>query len=528
MTKIRYTLTPEHKDKDNLWKVDIILHHHYERRVIPTNIYATTTDIRRDRDNELKGRVLRDTMDLCRLYRQRLEHLQLREYELDIDTIFKLITAQSEVDIDFIGFAEHWIENRSKKKGIADYKVALNGFRKFVGKESFPCSRMSAQLLKDFERSLSDRPCAADKYPRAVKRIFNDIREMYNDNDTSSLFVRRNVDHWKVDKPYFPARGHRALTVQQIRDIAAVPDEKQHNSRRNLARDAILISFMTMGTNAVDLYGCEYDKEGNITYERAKVKDRRADKGRIVIRIHPCLKPLIEKYKAGRLDPRKVFRFFRRYKNTSTFNGTLSTGLREIGKIIGVPDLTFYAARHSMATIATNDLGINKYVVHEMLNHRIHLFRVTDRYLRQSFDEINDANFKLLDYVFGGREEEGARNTFVDPDGEFGCSVFVDTLEEVENSLVSLRYMVIPQDKLPEDKWRVIMRMTFMDESVDIPTSIIVGKDGLNKNYDITDGSIIDRCETLLKQCEQNLDNIDLAEVNCIKDLLDALNGGNS
>ena len=50
MTKIRYTLTPEHKCKDNLWKVDIILHHHYERRVIPTNIYATTKDIRRDRD----------------------------------------------------------------------------------------------------------------------------------------------------------------------------------------------------------------------------------------------------------------------------------------------------------------------------------------------------------------------------------------------------------------------------------------------------------------------------------------------
>ena len=520
MSKIRYTLTPEHKDKDNLWKVDIILHHHYERRVIPTSIYATSKDIRGDRDNELKGRVLRDTMDLCRLYRQRLEHLQLREYELDIDTVYKLITAQSEVDIDFIGFAEHWIENRSKKKGIDDYKVALNGFRKFVGKDSFPCSRMSAQLLKDFERSLNDRPCAADKYPRAIKRIFNDIREMYNDNDTSSLFVRRNVDHWKVDKPYFPARGHRALTVQQIRDIAAVPDEKQHNSRRNLARDAFLISFMTMGTNAVDLYGCEYDKEGNITYERAKVKDRRADKGRIVIRIHPCLKPLIEKYKAGRLDPRKVFRFFRRYKNTSTFNGTLSTGLREIGKIIGVPDLTFYAARHSMATIATNDLGINKYVVHEMLNHRIHLFRVTDRYLRQSFDEINDANFKLLDYVFGGREEEGTRNTFVDPDGEFGCSVFIDSLEELDDEQIAFNYMVIPQDRLPDDTWRVIIRMTYRGEDVEIPTSVIVGKDDLNRNFEIVDGCIIDRCEALVETCREKVRDIDFDCISGIQDIL--------
>ena len=47
MSSIRYVLTPEHRGKENLWKVDIILHHHYERRTIPTNIYATTKDIGR-------------------------------------------------------------------------------------------------------------------------------------------------------------------------------------------------------------------------------------------------------------------------------------------------------------------------------------------------------------------------------------------------------------------------------------------------------------------------------------------------
>ena len=524
MTKIRYTLTPEHKGKDNLWKVDIILHHHYQRRVIPTNIYATTKDIRPDK--QLKGRVLRDTMDLCRLYRQRLEHLQLREYELNIDTIHKLITASSEVDIDFIGFAEHWIEHNSQKKSIHCYKVALASFRRFVGKDTFPCSKMSTQLLKEFERSLNDRPSSANAYPRYIRHIYNDVREIYNDNDTSSLFVRRNLDNWKVDKPYFPERGQRALTVQQIRAIAAIPDEKRINSQRNMARDAFLISFMTMGTNAIDLYGCEYDEDGNITYERAKVKDRRADKARIVITPYPLLKPYLEKYANKKAwESNLVFNFHKRYSTGEVFNTMLSRGLKEVGKYVGIPDLTFYAARHSMATIATNDLGINKYVVHEMLNHHIHLFRVTDRYLRKNFDEINKANFKLLNYVFGGHEEEGTRNTFVDPDGEFGCSVFVDSLEEVEDSLVSLRCMVIPQDKLPDDKWRVIMRMTFMNESIDIPTSIIVGKDGLNKDYDITDGSIIDRCETLLKQCEQKLEDIDLTELSSITDLLEALNG---
>ena len=522
MSSIRYALVPEHKGKDNLWKIDIILHHHYERRTIPTKIYATTKDIRPNK--QLRGKVLQDTMDICRMYRQRLEHLQLKDYELDIDTILKLITVNTEADIDFLGFAGHWIEKNKAMKGLHNYKVALNSFKIFVGKESFPCSKMSAQLLKAFEHSLRDRPCSADKYPRAIKRIFNEIREMYNDNDTASLFVKRNLDYWKADNPYFPARGYIALTVDQIRAIAAIPSEKRINSRRNLARDAFLISFMTMGTNPIDLMACEYDDDGNITYERAKVKDRRADKARIVIKIHPCLEPLIEKYKAKKLDPGKVFHFGRRFSRSNTFDYSLNTGLKEVGKLIGVPNLTFYSARHSMATIATNDLGINKYVVHEMLNHRIHLFRVTNRYLRQNFDEINDANFKLLDYVFGEREEEGIHNTFVDPDGDFGCSVFVDSLEGVEDNLVSMRYMVIPQDKLPDDKWRVVIRMTFMDESADIPTSIIVGKDGLDKNFDITDGSILDRCETLLSQCEQKVKGIALYEVSDIRELLDKLN----
>ena len=519
MSSIRYVLTPEHKGKENLWKVDIILHHHYERRTIPTNIYATTKDIRPDR--QLRGKVLRDTTDLCRLYRQRLEHLQLREYELDIDTIYKLITAGSEVDIDFLAFAGHWLEHNSDKKGIGTYKMAVSSFRKFVRKESFPCSKMSVQLLKEFERSLSDRPCSADKYPRVIKRIFNDIREIYNDNDTASLFVKRSLDHWEADQPYFPAKEQLALSIDQIRAIAAVPDEKRVNSRRNLARDAFLISFMMMGTNAIDLMDCVYDGDGNITYERSKVRDRRADNARIVIRIHPCLKPLIERYKAGRLDQHKVFRFFRRYSNHCTFISSIDQGLKEVGKLAGIPGLNFYAARHSMATIATNDLGINKYVVHEMLNHRLHLFRVTNRYLRQNFDEINNANFKLLDRVFGGHEEEGTHNTFIDPDGEFGSSVFIDALEEVvEDCPVTFSYMVRPQDKLQNDTWRVILRVAYRGEDVDIPTSIIVDKNDMNRNFEIMDTDIIDRCEALAEICRDKISDINFGTIDNIQDIL--------
>ena len=519
---VRYRLVPEHKDKEkeNIWKVEIVLHHHHEWRTIPTTLYATAKDLTPDMKLR-NNRVLHDTMEILRLYRQRLEHLQLRNYDLDTDTILKLITVRSEVDIDFFSFGEHWIENKRKsKKGIGNYYSAFNSFKRFVGKDSLPCSRMSSQLLKEFERSLSESPCAANNYTHAIRFMFNEIREIYNDNDSDMLFVRRSVERWKADKPYIPKSGYRALTLEQIRAIAALPDEKRSNSQRNFAKDVFLISFMTMGSNAIDLYNCEYDEDGNITYERAKVKDRRADKARIVIKPYPLLLPYLEKYNVRRFDPKKVFRFYRKYSNPNTFTGSLDRGLKVVGEEIGVPDLTFYAARHSMATIATNDLGINKYVVHEMLNHRIPLFRVTSMYIRQSFDEINNANFKLLDYVFGGREEEGTRNTFIDPDGEFGSSVFIDSLEGLDDEPITFNYMVIPQDMLPDETWRVVIRMAYQGEDVEIPTSVIVGKDDLNRDFEIIDGCTIDRCEALVESCREKVRDLDFDCINSIQDIL--------
>lgn len=87
----------------------------------------------------------------------------------------------------------------------------------------------------------------------------------------------------------------------------------------------------------------------------------------------------------------------------------LNKGLKEVGKAVGVPDLTFYAARHSMATIArTHEItnkdkkqniggaGLDKYVVHEMLNHVDPAMKVTDIYLVKDWNILWEANKKLL------------------------------------------------------------------------------------------------------------------------------------
>lgn len=70
-----------------------------------------------------------------------------------------------------------------------------------------------------------------------------------------------------------------------------------------------------------------------------------------------------------------------------------------IGKSLGIEDLEFYAARHTWATIALNDAGVDKYTVHAALNHVDDSMKVTDIYLRKSWDPIDRANRAVLDLI---------------------------------------------------------------------------------------------------------------------------------
>ena len=82
-----------------------------------------------------------------------------------------------------------------------------------------------------------------------------------------------------------------------------------------------------------------------------------------------------------------------------TFSAAMNKGLKKIGNRLEIEDLEFYAARHSWATIAVNDAEVDKYTVHQSLNHVDDSMRVTDIYLKKSWDPIDKANRKVLDLM---------------------------------------------------------------------------------------------------------------------------------
>ena len=76
------------------------------------------------------------------------------------------------------------------------------------------------------------------------------------------------------------------------------------------------------------------------------------------------------------------------YRNPADFSYNLNRGMKEVGKEIDEEGLTFYAARHTMATIAFNETDIDKMTIHDMLNHQLPVYKITDIYIKKDFRKM--------------------------------------------------------------------------------------------------------------------------------------------
>ena len=66
----------------------------------------------------------------------------------------------------------------------------------------------------------------------------------------------------------------------------------------------------------------------------------------------------------------------------------------------------------------------------------------------------------------------------------------------------------------------MILRVAYRGEDVDIPTSIIVDKNDMNRNFEIMDTDIIDRCEALAEICRDKISDINFGTIDNIQDIL--------
>lgn len=388
---------------------------------LSTSLFATPKDLTKDfkikPSSPLKSKVER----LIRDYQEKCSQLQVELNNYTIEDIMDYLDGerQKQQTIDFIKFSREWIASTTIK-GAPNYTSALNALIRFIGKEELDVNLITLDFLENFKAFLNKEREARTKklvqqgkrvpsnrslslYLVSIKKLFNEAKKKYNRKDKNLILIP-NSPFEDFTIPKQEATRKRAISTDIIKKIWKLPykDIKKGykaTCRYNLAKDCFILSFCLMGINSADLYNATEMKGNTITYYRTKTKDRRLDNAKMVVDIPKIVQPLIEKYRDN--TGKRLFNFYQYYGDEKTFNKAINYGLKEIGSLLEVDDLEYYAARHSWATIALNKVGIDKYIVHAALNHIDDSMKVTDIYIERDFVNENKANAKVVKYVFG-------------------------------------------------------------------------------------------------------------------------------
>lgn len=412
MATFKTVLLSHQMKKDGTINIKIRVTHNRKSKFIATTFFVTKNDL--TRTFKLKNQYYIEECDkLILKYRSHCNKLGERLRNLDINHLIELLLQGDDdhFELDFIEYGRSFA-NKLRKQGregnAQTYDDALNNLVKFVGRDHIQINEITGNFIRDWIEWIQNMPArpgrkkgtrAASLYPSNVRALHNRIKDEYNDEDQGIIRVPLSPFS-KIKLPKFVPSRKRALTADQIKAIFNLDDvaaPKNKVSRTNLSKDVFILSFGLIGMNAVDLFNCTEYKDGRITYERTKTKNRRTDRALISIKVEDEIRSLLDKYR----DPEgeRVFCFYHMYKSVSTFSAALNKGLKNVGERIGVENLEFYAARHSWATIAINDVEIDKFTVHTAMNHVDDTMKVTDIYIRKSWEPMDKANRKVITYI---------------------------------------------------------------------------------------------------------------------------------
>lgn len=388
---------------------------------LSTNLFVTQQDLTKSLKFKEDTSIKREIDRLVLYYREQCLKLQLDQNHYSLDEIIEFLNGEQEKQqtIDFIKFSREWIASATIK-GAPNYTTAINALVRFVGKEELDINLITLEFLEQFKAFLIGERDARTKklmqqgkrvtsnrtlslYLVSIKKLFCEAKRKFNKKDKNLILIPNSpFEDFKIPKQ--EATRKRAISVDIIKKLWKLPykDMKKgykSTCRYNLAKDCFILSFCLMGINSADLYNATEMKGNTIVYNRTKTKARRLDGAKMMVDIPKIVQPLIDKYKDS--TGKRLFNFYQFYGDEKTFNKAINSGLKEIGSILEVDDLEYYAARHSWATIALNKVGIDKYIVHAALNHIDDSMKVTDIYIERDFVNENKANAKVVKYVFG-------------------------------------------------------------------------------------------------------------------------------
>ena len=384
---------------------------------LSTNLFVTQQDLTKSLKFKEDTSIKREIDRLVLYYREQCLKLQLDQNHYSLDEIIEFLNGEQEKQqtIDFIKFSREWIASTTIK-GAPNYTTAINALVRFVGKEELDINLITLDFLEQFKAFLIGERDARTKklmqqgkrvtsnrtlslYLVSIKKLFNEAKRKFNKKDKNLILIPNSpFEDFKIPKQ--EATRKRAIPADIIKKVWKLPykDMKKgykSTCRYNLAKDCFILSFCLMGINSADLYNATEMRGNTIIYNRTKTKARRLDGAKMMVDIPKIVQPLIDKYKDS--TGKRLFNFHQFYGDEKTFNKAINSGLKEIGSILEVDDLEYYAARHTWATMAYY-CEIHPGIISEAMGHSS--INVTETYLKPFNDKkIDEANEKVISFV---------------------------------------------------------------------------------------------------------------------------------
>ncbi len=411
MATVSAVVYQDQKKADGTYNVKIRVFHRKERRILDTTHFVTDRQL--DKDYKIKDRQLIKVLDeILDGYRESITLLGPKLDFMHVEEL-KNYLRDKDKDVDFIAFCGQHIESlkKGKRNGTANnHRAVRNSLIDYFKKESVSIIEINSGMLVAYEKwlrtdrtmkrinQLNKEVITIEKgmkdggvyaHMRDLRTLFNEARRFYNNEDIGIIKIKHYpFIKYKIGAP--PKTRKRNMPGEQLIKLKNCVVEP--GGRAELARDLFLLSFYMCGMNAVDFYNLDsYNPQSTrLEYNRSKTTGVRDDDAFISIKIVPEAKPLLEKY-IGKLRDRY-----------STYNGldtALSKGMKILRKMTDIPDITFYWARHTFATIARNRCKMNKDDIAEALNHVDGDHKITDIYIEKDWsivDKVQAAVTKFL------------------------------------------------------------------------------------------------------------------------------------
>ena len=385
---VKAVILPSARRADGTWNVKIRLTYDRRSRWLATPIYVTQAQL--TRTYKIKDATV--AMNAERhVAAVRASLAKMPPFWLEGRTVDDAVAwvrteyARPAFRLDFLEYGRGVAEGKEGSTRKA-YLVALGNFAKFLGSDTCDVSELTTSRLREFAAWCPAGSAAA--YLGKLRYVYERAREQYNDEDAGVIRLPRDpFSGVRVAQPLH--RGQRSLGVEAMqRVISAVtedPDERR-------ALDWFVLSFGLMGMNYIDLYEAAPPKGGVLRYNRRKTAGRRADKAEMRVTVPACLEPFVARQRAGKgpwwlRAPRAAWE--------QKLAREINDGLKAWASREGLPEFTFYAARHTWATVArSKECGVPYPVIEDCLNHKAE--GLLDIYAERDWSALDEANARVL------------------------------------------------------------------------------------------------------------------------------------